>query len=82
MKARRLIIGGALAAVVGALVLVFATDAASQEGRRRQGGTPASIQLTPDPLAIACDGVDSSTVTVLGTDASNDVFLLRKRQMF
>jgi hypothetical protein len=30
---------------------------------------PASIQITPDPLAIQCDGVDASTVTVRVTDA-------------
>ena len=30
---------------------------------------PASIQLTPDPLAIHCDGVEHSTLTVRVTDA-------------
>lgn len=32
-------------------------------------GSPASIQITPDPLAIACDGVQSDTLTVRVTDA-------------
>jgi hypothetical protein len=32
-------------------------------------GQPASIQLTPDPLVIHCDGLDHSTLTVRVTDA-------------
>ena len=33
-------------------------------------GQPASMQLTPDPLTIHCDGVESSTVTVTITDVN------------
>ena len=33
-------------------------------------GEPASIQLTPDPLVIQCDGYDRSTLTVRITDAN------------
>jgi hypothetical protein len=33
---------------------------------------PASIQLTPDPLTIHCDGVERSTLTVRVTDAQGE----------
>jgi hypothetical protein len=60
----------ALAAAIALSVTLFATEAASKERPGRPaGGVPASIQLTPDPLAITCDGVDFSTITVRVTDA-------------
>lgn len=42
-----------------------------EHGRDRAcEGQPASIQLTPDPLVIHCDGVERSTLTVRVTDAN------------
>lgn len=38
-------------------------------GSRACDREPASIQLTPDPLVIRCDGYDRSTLTVRITDA-------------
>lgn len=61
-------------ALVGAVVLSVALFATAS-GRRppeppgAHNGVPASIQLTPDPIAIQCDGVDASTVTVRVTDS-------------
>jgi hypothetical protein len=39
-------------------------------GQPACNGEPASIQLTPDPLVIQCDGLDHSTLTVRITDAN------------
>src|SRR5581483_5346779 len=33
-------------------------------------GQPASIQLTPDPLAVHCDGTETATLTVRITDVN------------
>jgi hypothetical protein len=70
MHKRSRVIGVGLAAAVALSVTLFATDAASKERRERPPrDIPAAIQLTPNPLAINCDGVDSSTITVNVTDA-------------
>ncbi len=45
------------------------TKTPKPEPTRNERHLPASIQLTPDPLQIACDGVEASTLMVRVTDA-------------
>jgi hypothetical protein len=70
MPRRAIMVLGALA-VAGALsAALFATASGERrDDRGRPSGVPASIELTPDPLAIQCDGNDASTVTVRVTDS-------------
>jgi hypothetical protein len=74
MHRSRSIIGIALVAAVAIQLSLLAADVASRNGPpdgRGGPGAPASIQLTPDPISIACDGIDVSTITVRVTDARN-----------
>jgi hypothetical protein len=72
MHRRGWMAGAAISAAIALSVGLFAT-ASSQNGppddRGRPPGVPASIQLTPDPLSIQCDGIDASTITVRVVDA-------------
>lgn len=73
MSGTKWIIGIALVGAAALQLTLLATGAAGRPGTPdapgRPGREPASIQLTPDPLAIPCDGAATSTVTVRITDA-------------
>lgn len=73
MSGTKWIIGTALVGAAALQLTLLATGAAGRPGTPDDPGKPgresASIQLTPNPLVIPCDGAATSTVTVRITDA-------------